>query len=118
MLGRPMCSQLFHLSTTSRLRLRAGPLAPDLDGFADWLATTGYVPSTVKLKLGTVSRLGAWLLPETLGAEALDEQRMDAFLQTHRPRRGFRRGESTTVRQLLDYFRETGRIPAAVPEPD
>ena len=113
-----MCSQTFHLSSTSRLRSRAGPLAPDLDGFADWLATAGYVPSSVKLKLGTVSHLGAWLLPEAVSVEALDEQRMDAFLQTRRPRHGFRRGESTTVRQLLDYLREYGRIPAAAPEPD
>ena len=113
-----MCSQTFHLSSTSRLRSRAGPLAPDLDGFADWLATAGYVPSSVKLKLGTVCHLGAWLLPEAVSVEALDEQRMDAFLQTRRPRHGFRRGESTTVRQLLDYLREYGRIPAAAPEPD
>lgn len=112
-----MCSQLFHLSSTSRLRSRAGPLAPDLDGFADWLATAGYVPSSVKVKLGTVSHLGAWLVPEALGPEALDQQRMDAFLQTRRLRRGFRRGESKTVRQLLDYLRENGRIPAAAPEP-
>ena len=113
-----MCSQLFHLTSTSRLRLRAGPLAPDLDGFADRLATAGYAPFSVKLKLGTVSDLGAWLLHEALGAEALDEQRMDAFLLTREPRRRSRRGESTTVRQLLDYLREDGRIPAAAPEPD
>ena len=113
-----MCCQLFHLNSSSRLRSRAGPLAADLDGFADWLATAGYVPSSVKPKLGTISDLGAWLFREALGSEALDEQRMDAFLLTREPRRKSARGESTTVRQLLDYLRENGQIPAAAPKPD
>ncbi len=41
----------------SRQRLRAGPLARDIDGFATWLAPEGYARSSVRAKLQFIADL-------------------------------------------------------------
>lgn len=96
--------------------MRAGPLSPALDGFADRLATEGYAPFTISQKLSTASDLGAWLDREGLTVESLDEQGIEAFLLTRDPRRRVR-GEDATGRQLLDHLRTHGNVPAATPAP-
>lgn len=96
---------------TSRIRLRAGPLAADIDEFADWLFSQGYVRSTIGPKLAIVGDLGNWLKRKGLGVEVLNEQRVEAFLLTRDPRHRSHRGESDTCRQLLNLLRVNSRIP-------
>ena len=98
----------------SRQRLHAGPLARDIDGFATWLAVEGYARSSVRAKLQFIADLSRWLEHRELTVEALDEQRVEAFLHT-RELRLRRRGDATTGRQLLGHLRENARIPAALP---
>ena len=112
-----MSSHVFSIPPASQLRVRAGPLAAALDGFADRLATEGYARFTIGLKLATARDLGGWLEREGLPAESLDEQRVEAFLLARDPSRSVRRGEAATGRQLLDHLRATGSIPAATPAP-
>ena len=96
--------------------MRAGPLRRAIDGFAAWLAIEGYACRSAAAKLRIVGNLSAWLEREELGVEALDEQRVEAFLLARGPNSG-RRGKATTGRQLLCYLRGSGVIPAAVSRP-
>ena len=91
-------------------RLRAGPLAGDIDGFAAWLAGEGYGHSSAKDKLQLTAGLSLWLAEQGLAIEALNEQRVEAFLHARKPRRG----DPATGRQLLAYLRNRGRVPAAL----
>ena len=111
-----MSVQRFFSTSENQQRLRAGPLAPDIDGFAAWLATEGYACCSAAEKLRFVGNLSRWLEREELGIEALDEQRVEAFLLACGLKSG-RRGEATTGRQLLCYLRRSGVIPAAVSRP-
>ena len=107
-----MSIELFSPGSRSRRWLRAGPLAPDLDGFAAQLAADGYVNRSVLNKLRLVRNLSVWLAGERLGAEALDEQRFEVFLRS-RGTRSQANGEAVTGRMLLSHLRREGRIPAA-----
>ena len=107
---------LYFPTSESQQRLRAGPLAREIDGFAAWLAVEGYACCSAGEKLGFVGNLSRWLKREELGVEALDEQRVEAFLLA-RGSSSKRRGEAMTGRQLLCYLRGNGVIPAAVSRP-
>ena len=52
---------LFFAASESRQRLRAGPLARDIDGFAAWLAVEGYACRSAREKLRFVGSLSRWL---------------------------------------------------------
>ncbi len=80
----------------SRQRLHAGPLARDIDGFATWLAVEGYARSSVRAKLQFIADLSRWLEHRELTVEALDEQRVEAFLHT-RELRLRRRGDWSAI---------------------
>ena len=113
-----MFIKLFSSPSRSRLRVRAGPLALHLNGFADQLATQGYSRYFARLKLATVCDFGAWIEHKGLDVTALDGRCMEAFLQTRELRRSSRHGEAATGRQLLAYLRENGCIPPASPPPN
>ena len=103
-----MSIQLFFPNPEKWQRLRAGPLADDIDGFAAWLAHEGYARATARRKLWVTADLSLWLGRQDLAVEAVDEQRLEAYMLTFKPRRG----DSATVRQLLAWLREQGRVPA------
>ncbi len=111
-----MSVERFFSTSESQQRLRAGPLAGAIDGFAAWLAIEGYACGSAAAKLRFVGSLSRWLEREELGVEALDEQRVEGFLLARGLNRG-RRGTATTGRQLLCYLRGSGVIPAAVSRP-
>ena len=107
-----MSVELFFPTETSQERLRVGPLARDIDGFAGWVAAEGYAQRTAVQKLCSVSSLSRWLEDEGLGIEDLDELRFEAFLRTGRAH-SKTSGVATTGRQLLSHLRENRRIPPA-----
>ena len=91
-------------------RLRAGPLADDINGFAPWLAGEGYSRSTARDKLQLTADLSLWLAEQGLAIDAVNEQRVAAFLHARKPRRG----DPASGQQLLAYLRKRGRVPAAL----
>ena len=105
------------LRPSSQRRLRVGPLASELDGFAAWLATQGYAHQTARNKLRLARHPGLWLESEGLGIEALDEERFEGFLRIRGTRRA-PQGERTTGRQLLSHLRHEGWIPEAPEDAD
>ena len=93
-------------------RLRVGPLAPHIDGFAALLTQEGYAQVSVRGKLQLLDKLSRWLKRRKLQAADLGEQLLSLFL-TCRRRSGPRRGDAATCRQLLGFLRGLGCIPIA-----
>ena len=83
-------------------------MADDIDGFAAWLADEGCARSTARRKLCVTADPSLWLARQDLAVEAVDEQRLEAYMLSFKPRRG----DSATVRKLLAWLREQGRVPA------
>ena len=102
----------FFPTSRSRRRLRTGPLAHDIDGFAAWLAAEGYAYKTARMKLWLTRNVSCWLEQQGLGIEALNERRFDAF-QLSRGGRRPPRDHASTGRQLLRYLRDNSRVPPA-----
>ena len=90
-----MSVERFFSTSESQQRLRAGPLRRAIDGFAAWLAIEGYAYRSAAAKLRFVGNLSRWLEREELGVEALDDQRVEAFLLARGPTSG-RGGKATT----------------------
>ena len=106
-----MSTQFFLPNPISQQRLRAGPLAADIDGFATRLKAEGYARKSAKSKLWLVGHLSRWLEHQGLGIEALDEPGIDAFLLTRGPGSA-RQGDAKTVRQLLVHLRGEREAPS------
>ncbi len=103
-----MSTELFFPDPTLRRRLRVGPLACEVDGFAARLAAQGFAHATGKEKLRFIRDVSRWLEDHEFGVEVLDEQWAEAFLLD---RGRERRGDAATCRELLGYLRERDRIP-------
>ena len=99
-------------SSARAQRLRVGPLAPHIDGFAALLTQEGYAQVSVRGKLQLLDKLSRWLKRRKLQAADLGEQLLSLFL-TCRRRSGPRRGDAATCRQLLGFLRGLGCIPIA-----
>jgi site-specific recombinase XerD len=99
-------------------RLNADSLASHFKEFAALLADQGYAPATVRSKLQLLDELSRWLKRCRLRAADVDERRLNLFLK-HRARRSrTRRGDASTVGQLLSFLRGLGCIPIKPEEID
>lgn len=107
-----MSIERFFPNPASRQRLRAGPLAGDVDAFAAHLASEGYACSTARQKLWFVANLSRWLAGQRLAVGALDERRVETFLCARDPHHKLRSNKSN-ARQALSWLRLSGRIPPA-----
>lgn len=84
----------------------SGPLGPHLDAFARHLDELGYASSTRREKLRVVADFSGWLQRRELLAADVDEDIVVEYLGRWR-----RRGDSTTLRDLLEALREVGVVP-------
>ena len=56
-------------SPVTRLRLRSGPAASHIDGFADWLHRYRYRPATLDTTLRSLAGLTDWMRSAGFGAD-------------------------------------------------
>jgi integrase/recombinase XerD len=96
--------------------LYLGRLAAHLDGFATLLGGQGYAPATVRQKNDLLADFSAWLAEHDVPLAVLAEAHADQFLTEYHRRA--RRGDAWTIRQLIRYLRDNGRIPVLPPEVD
>jgi site-specific recombinase XerD len=97
-------------------RVRVRPLPYYIDGFAQFLASQGYVPGTVKIKCAWVAHFGRELKRLRIPLSKLDEKQLKQFHARHRGVMG--RGDAATGHQLLEFLRGLGVIPAFVQKTD
>ncbi len=53
--------EIYYVARARPQRLRAGPSAPYLDGFAEKLWNQGYAPTTAREYLRAADHLGVWV---------------------------------------------------------
>lgn len=91
-------------------RLQSGPLAPHVDAFERRLSDLGYASSTRREKLRVVADFGRWL--ERRGVAIAD---VDEHIVVDYHGRSGRRGDSTTLADLLEALRSAGVVRRPVP---
>lgn len=96
-------------------RRNAGVLAPQVEGYRDWLTGRGYTPDTIRNMLKDLGQVGLWLTAQGLAAAQLDAVQMELFLSERR-RVGHRRvpGARAMV-PMVSYLREVGVVEEAPP---
>ena len=94
------------------------PLLVQVLPFADSLMESGYAATTIQSKLGLLIDLGEWLRRRGLAVKDLDERRIETFITDRRRKGLLRRGDRTTVRQLLDHLRERHVVQRVTPTCD
>jgi site-specific recombinase XerD len=94
------------------------PLLVQVLPFADSLMESGYAATTIQSKLGLLIDLGEWLRRRGLAVKDLDERRIETFITDRRRNGLLRRGDRTTVRQLLDHLREHHVVQRVTPTCD
>lgn len=99
-------------------RGQRNPLLVQVLPFADSLMESGYAATTIQSKLGLLIDLGEWLRRRGLAVKDLDERRIETFITDSRRNGLLRRGDRTTVRQLLDHLREHHVVQRVTPTCD
>ncbi len=104
----------YFTTSASSEKLRAGILAPHLDGFAAWLWERGYSRATAQPHLRVVADFSRWLERRGFGIRDVDETHARQFLSFRRRRR-LHRGDWAALRHAIRYMRELGIVaPASV----
>jgi site-specific recombinase XerD len=107
-------TELNDSTTVPANNLCTGLSATHLDGFATLLDGQGYAPATVRQKIDLLADFGAWLGEHDAPLDVLGEAHAGQFLTEYHRRT--RRGDAWTIRQLIIYLRDIGRIPVLAPE--
>ena len=106
-----MTNPRFPDAVTGR-RLHVGPLTSYVDTFAQMLLEQGYAISTIKDKLRLVAKFSQWLECHRMGIDALDKQKIAAFLgELHERERRIYHGDITTLKGLITQLVQNGVIP-------
>jgi len=109
-------------SPVTRLRLRSGPAASHIDGFADWLHRYGYRPATLDTTLRSLAGWTDWMRSAGFGADNMPAG-LDACAAALReqPRvrhcRGPNRKSLEAARLFLRFLREQDVLPPAAVAP-
>jgi site-specific recombinase XerD len=85
-----------------------------MDGVAASLLKHGYSRSTVRAKIRFIGTFGQWLGTHGIALRKLDEELTSAFLRDPSIKRDPRKGDMTTLRDLLQYLRDADVIRPAV----
>lgn len=91
-------------------RWHSGAMAPHVDAFARRLCELGYARSTRREKLRLVADFGRWVERRGRVVADVDEQIVVEYQERRR-----RRGDSTTLRDLLEALRSAGVVPRPAP---
>lgn len=109
-------------SAVTRRRLRAGPAADHIDGFADWLQHCGYAASSIDSMLRCLAGWADWMLASGFSAQELlpGFEACKAALQKnpHVPySRGANRQSLTAASVFIRFLQQQGELPSPVTPP-
>jgi site-specific recombinase XerD len=92
-------------------RRNAGVLAPQVEGYRDWLRQRGYTSQTIRNMLKDFGQVGMWLSRQGLDAADLSEDGLLDFLADRREAGRRRLPGPRGMVPLLMFLRETGASP-------
>ena len=109
-------------SPVTRQRLRSGPAAGHIDGFAAWLHRRGYRPATLDTTLRSLAGWSDWMNSAGFGAQdMLAGLASCAAALAERPRvrhsRGPNRKSLEAARLFIRFLREQGTLPPLAAAP-
>jgi integrase/recombinase XerD len=109
-------------SPVTRGRLRAGPAADYIDGFANWLHGCGYAPATIDTMLRCLAGWTDWMLASGFSAQELLQgfEACKVALQQKRRvlySRGANRQSLTAATVFIRFLRQRGELPPPVIPP-
>jgi integrase/recombinase XerD len=109
-------------SAVTRQRLRTGPAADHVEGFADSLRDLGYKPISIEFRLRQLAGFTDWIRDAGYAAdrllEGLDACRAALARRRRRPFARGANGESIVAASMyIRYLREQGVLPWPTPEP-
>lgn len=103
-------------SPVTRLRLRSGPAADHIDGFADWLHRRGYTPITIDVMLRSLAGWTDWM--RTAGFTRPDLRPGFVACKVwlgNKPQQRYRRGPNhkslVAASAFIRFLQEQGVIP-------
>ena len=86
---------------------RPGPIAAYLEGFRTWLASQGYKPVSLRIKLRCCRDLDHWLKVRNINLPQIDEEVIATWLESSARRLVTAR---STGQQLLEWLRFAGHL--------
>jgi integrase/recombinase XerD len=96
--------------------LYVGPLASQLDAFAEMQFAQGYSRFTTKFKIRVISKFSQWLQLRQLLLEDLNESCINKFIRHRKKRNLLRSGDELALIQFITFMREKGILSTYVPE--
>jgi site-specific recombinase XerD len=104
--GEDMSTSAFFALPKTLRHLHEGPLGAHIDGYASRLLEQGFSPARARDKIRLIADLSGWLQRQKLGANDIDPQRLNRYLED---RKGYihpGRGASSVLQTLLDVLCE------------
>ena len=95
------------------MRMRAGLLGPQVEGYRVWLGQRGYTPLTIRNMLKDLGQLGLWLSAQGLEADQLNEEQVAVFLAARRVTGRRKAPGRRAMAPLLSFLRDAGVVPVA-----
>jgi integrase/recombinase XerD len=109
-------------SPVTRRRLRAGPAADYMDGFAEWLHRSGYASSSIDWMLRCLAGWTDWMLANGFGAQELLSGYEACKVALEKKRhihysRGANRQSLTAASVFIRFLQHQGELPPPVAPP-
>jgi integrase/recombinase XerD len=89
-----------------------GPLAVHLASFSKWANEQGYALCSLRQRIRIVAGFSWWLAQKAVRLRTVSSGHAAQYLRYRAQRRRICEGDATALRQLLDFLRDKGVIPA------
>ena len=94
------------------LRAPEGPLAAYVAAFSKWTDEQGYAPYSLHRRVRVAADFSRWLAQKAVRLRSVGSGHSAQYLRYRARRLRNCEGEATTLKQLLDFLRDRGAIPA------
>lgn len=94
------------------LRAPEGPLALYIASFSKWESEQGYALCSLRQRLRVAAGFSRWLAEKSVRLRSVSSEHCARYLRYRARRLRVREGDATALRQLLDFLRHQGVIPA------
>ena len=94
------------------LRAPDGPLAPYIASFSKWAIGQGYAGCSLRQRVRIAAGFSRWLAEKSVRLRSVSSRYSAQYLRYRARRQRICGGDATALRQLLDFLRDQGAIPA------
>lgn len=95
----------------ARARVPEGPIAVYLASFFEWTREQGYAPGTMRQRIRIATGFDRWLARKAIRLRNISSVHCAQYLRYRARRLRIREGDTTVIRQLLDFLHHRGVVP-------